>query len=165
MLRTSFLIAPLLAFALPFALPDSSAARPLSGQTPQTEFCYGDGECGEEESTCEDITICISGKVEICGGDAKEHRAACHASCTQLAADGCSASLGGADYATRSRCESELTTRCELDCARPKTLEIFDPARGGKHDDYDDDDGDGGGKDKSDCEKHTGHACIHISRD
>lgn len=170
MLRLIFLATPLLAFALPFAAPQPSAARPLAGQTTPVEWCSGDGECGGDGGSdgggsCDDITICVFTKLEVCDDEPKNRRAACHSACTELAVDGCASSLGAdASYETRSRCEAVLAARCEFDCTRPKTLAIFDPTLGGGHPKPDDDDDDGSGE-WDDCQEITATTCVHVSRD
>ncbi|MBZ5714499.1 hypothetical protein [Nannocystis pusilla] len=54
MLNTILMAAPILAFALPFAVTPPSSARPLATPVPEAEFCWGD--CDDELI---DLLICV----------------------------------------------------------------------------------------------------------
>jgi hypothetical protein len=63
MMRKILMAAPLLAFALPFAMPSAGAARPLATPAPAAEFCWGDG-CDDDDVSIE-LLICVEVQLAV----------------------------------------------------------------------------------------------------
>ncbi|MCY1055369.1 hypothetical protein [Nannocystis sp. SCPEA4] len=140
MMRTILTAAPILAFALPFAVTAPSSARPLATPVPEVEFCWGD--CDDESI---ELLICVEVQLVVDRDYACEiHQGPqCLTNCTPEAVTPlCLNQLGdrvrSADALTA--CQEERVGTCRSQCEGGGAAFCTEGAR------WDDgDDGDSGG--------------------
>lgn len=142
MMRKLLLAAPVLAFALPFALTQPASARPLAVSPEEAEFCWGD--CDDHGGTI-DLQLCVEVQVEVdTGRDYQceiQDGPACFSNCTAEALTPlCLAELGDRTGARAlSACQAEREANCRSQCDSGGAAFCSDDLR------FVDDDGGGGG--------------------
>ncbi|MDC0670835.1 hypothetical protein [Nannocystis radixulma] len=143
------LLIPALAFALPFALPQPSQARPLTAETPQVAWCWGDSCEDDHQEDEENINIEIDLMLCVWVDIGMETRScemrsgpACIDSCSFAAvAPGCLAELGGrARPRDMAVCQAERVELCRSQCDFGGAAFCDAAGRGGGHERWDDDD-------------------------
>lgn len=126
MLRHALMLSSVFAFALPFALPQQSSARPVTAPTPEAQWCWGDGCPGYEEDEEEDeleldLKLCVQAELELelqprsCEVSSGP---ACEAQCTLAAVGpGCLAELSHqAQPRELQACAAERVEQCRSQC-------------------------------------------------
>lgn len=148
MMRKILMAAPLLAFALPFAMPSASAARPLATPAPAAEFCWGDG-CDDDDPSIE-LLICVEVQLAVDRDYECEIQQGpqCLANCTAEAMTPlCLHELGdrARSAAALQACQAERAATCRSQCDGDGAAFCSEGARWDDGHDDDDDDDDGGG--------------------
>ncbi|MDC0717265.1 hypothetical protein [Nannocystis bainbridge] len=143
MMRKMMMLAPLLAFALPFAISAEGEARPLATPAPATEFCWGDG-CDDDSF---ELLICVAVQLAVDRDyDCEIHQGPqCLASCTAEAMTPlCLDALGdrARSASALGACQAERAATCRSQCEGDGAA--FCTA-GARWDDHHDDDDDGQG--------------------
>lgn len=145
MFRKILMVAPLLAFALPFAVTSPSSARPLATPVDEAEFCWGDCEDGGDSI---ELQVCVEVQLKVdreyeCG---IQQGPACLANCTAEAVTPlCLNELGDRPSPRAlADCQGARAATCRAQCDGDGAAFCSDGLRWDGDDDDDDDDHDGG---------------------
>ena len=135
MLRTTFLLIPALAFAMPFA---TAEARPLTSVDQPVMWDGDDHDNDDGDDNDIEINFCLELQVEIDNGACfGEGRPTCIDSCSQAAEEACGQQVGTRAFES---CTARLTRSCHRSCTNTVAALCQPRWDGDDHDDNDDHD-------------------------